>query len=50
MEYATKDVRLPSVRIPSVAEQADELLQQHQGCRDAAIAAATRIEDDATWR
>jgi len=50
MDYATAGVRLPSVRIPSVAEQADELLRLHQASHAAAIATAAKIEDDASWR
>ncbi|CAE8694299.1 unnamed protein product [Polarella glacialis] len=50
IDYATAGVRLPSVRIPSIAEEAEELLKQHRGSQSAAVLAAARIEDDASWR
>ncbi|CAK9034608.1 unnamed protein product [Durusdinium trenchii] len=50
IDQATAGVRLPSVRIPSVAEQAEELLHTHRNDRNAAVKAAARIEDDDTWR
>eukprot|EP00435_Cladocopium_sp_Y103_P023871 s672_g5.t2 len=50
IDQATAGVRLPSVRIPSVAEQAAELLHVHRNDRNAAVKAAARIEDDDTWR
>jgi len=50
IDQATAGVRLPSVRIPSVAEQAEELLHVHRNDRNSAVKAAARIEDDDTWR
>jgi len=47
--HAMAGVRLPSVKIPSVAERADELLQQ-QGSRAAAVAEAAKIDEDGSWR
>ncbi|CAE7786946.1 unnamed protein product [Symbiodinium microadriaticum] len=50
IDQATAGVRLPSVRIPSVAEQAEELLHAHHGDCRAAVLEAAKIEDDDTWR
>eukprot|EP00443_Scrippsiella_acuminata_P087431 CAMPEP_0115378096 /NCGR_PEP_ID=MMETSP0271-20121206/3838_1 /TAXON_ID=71861 /ORGANISM="Scrippsiella trochoidea, Strain CCMP3099" /LENGTH=169 /DNA_ID=CAMNT_0002801253 /DNA_START=32 /DNA_END=536 /DNA_ORIENTATION=- len=49
MDTATKSVPWPSKNIPSVQEQAQDLLQRHCGDLGAALAEATRMEDDASW-
>ncbi|CAJ1349047.1 unnamed protein product [Effrenium voratum] len=49
IQQATGGVRLPSLHIPSVAEQAKELLEMHR-TREAAVLQAARIEDDASWQ
>eukprot|EP00929_Paragymnodinium_shiwhaense_P086092 TRINITY_DN46590_c0_g1_i1.p1 TRINITY_DN46590_c0_g1~~TRINITY_DN46590_c0_g1_i1.p1 ORF type:complete len:1903 (+),score=416.66 TRINITY_DN46590_c0_g1_i1:129-5837(+) len=51
LDYATAGVRLPSIRVPSVAEQATELLQQHKGSVAAAVKAAAQLRDEeASWQ
>lgn len=49
IECATGGVRLPSVKIPSIAVQAKELEETH-GSKEAALRVAVQLEDDATWR
>lgn len=43
-------ITLPTIKIPSVEEQADELLNMYGGVQADAVAAAARIEVDASWR
>lgn len=50
MAQATGGVSLHSVRVPSIAEQAEELLKLHRGSQQDAISAAARLEDEASWR
>eukprot|EP00445_Apocalathium_hangoei_P029916 CAMPEP_0203919624 /NCGR_PEP_ID=MMETSP0359-20131031/60005_1 /ASSEMBLY_ACC=CAM_ASM_000338 /TAXON_ID=268821 /ORGANISM="Scrippsiella Hangoei, Strain SHTV-5" /LENGTH=1879 /DNA_ID=CAMNT_0050846957 /DNA_START=1 /DNA_END=5640 /DNA_ORIENTATION=- len=47
--YATAGVQLPSVTVPSIAERAAVLLQEHKGSYAAALEVA-EVEDDSLWQ
>eukprot|EP00929_Paragymnodinium_shiwhaense_P033998 TRINITY_DN18554_c0_g1_i1.p1 TRINITY_DN18554_c0_g1~~TRINITY_DN18554_c0_g1_i1.p1 ORF type:complete len:1893 (+),score=374.82 TRINITY_DN18554_c0_g1_i1:168-5846(+) len=50
MDKATAGVPLQGLQIPSVEEEAAELLQKYHGNKAQALAAAADFEDDASWR
>lgn len=51
MDYATGGIALPTVRIPSVAERAEQVLRECQGDREQAMEYIVKSEeDDVSWR